>query len=90
MINVTHSVHRHDTSEDSPMKPPTTGPRIGPMKAALAKTGNMYVRSMGLQRSEMEPPAQVSGEDPKKPAMKRKTSWAPMLGARAEAMMKIM
>ena len=89
MINVIHSVQRQDTSEDSPMKPPTTGPKIGPMNAALANTGNMYVRSIGLQRSEMEPPAQVRGVEPKNPAMKRKASWAPIFGARADAMMKI-
>ena len=39
MMSVIHSVQRQDTSDDSPMKPPTTGPKMGPMKAAFAKTG---------------------------------------------------
>ena len=54
------------------MKPPITGPRTGPVNAALVKTGKVKTRSMGFQRSEIEPPAQVSGVEPKK---------APMLGA---------
>ena len=40
--------------------------------------------------SEMEPPEQVNGVAPNAPAMKRNVSCAPMLGASAEAMMKIM
>ncbi len=39
MMRVIHSVQRQETREDSPMKPPTTGPQMGPMKAAVAKTG---------------------------------------------------
>jgi len=66
------------------------GPKIGPMNAALAKTGKAYTRSMGDQRSEMDPPAQVSGVEPKNPARKRKMSWAVRLGASADAMIQIM
>ena len=60
------------------------------MNAALAKTGKVKTRSMGFQRSEIKPPAQVSGVEPKKPARKWKVSWAPILGASPEAMMKTM
>ncbi len=42
---------------------------------------------MGLQKSEIEPPAQASGVAAKHPAMNCKANWVPMLGARAEAMM---
>ena len=68
------------------MKPPITGPRTGPVNVAL-KTGKVKMRSMGFQRSEIEPPAQVSGVKSKKPVKKRKASWAPMLGASPEAIM---
>lgn len=60
------------------------------VNAAFAKTGKAKTRSIGSQRSEMDPPAHVKGVEPKKPARKRKTSWAPMLGARAEAMIHVM
>ncbi len=90
IIRVIHSHQRHETSDDSPTKPPTTGPNIGPIKAAFANTGKAYTRSIGLQRSDMEPPAQTSGVAAKHPAMKRKTSCAPMFGASADAMTKIM
>lgn len=70
------------------MKPPITGPRTGPVNVAL-KTGKVKMCSMGFQRSEIEPPAQVSGVEPKKLVKKRKASWAPMLGASPEAIMKI-
>ncbi|TGO68027.1 hypothetical protein BOTNAR_0031g00120 [Botryotinia narcissicola] len=66
------------------------GPKIGPMKAALAKTGKAYTRSIGDQRSDMDPPAQVSGVDPKKPARKRKMSCVARFGASADAMIQIM
>ncbi|TGO12659.1 hypothetical protein BTUL_0084g00170 [Botrytis tulipae] len=66
------------------------GPKIGPMKAALAKTGKAYTRSIGDQRSDMDPPAQVSGVDPKKPARKRKMSCVARLGASADAIIQIM
>ena len=52
-------------------------------------SGKMMPRSKGVQRSLIDPPAQVNGVDPNKPAMKRNASCAPMLGASAEAMMKI-
>ena len=74
MMRVIHSVHRHVTREDCPMKPPTIGPKIGPMKAALANTGNANTRSIGDQRSEMEPPAHVSGVEPKNPRLPVRTS----------------
>lgn len=89
-INVVHSTQRHDTAELSAMNPPTTGPNSGPVKAAFAKIGNVNTRSMGFHRSLIDPPAHVSGVDPNSPARKRKTSWAPRLGASADAMIKIM
>lgn len=70
------------------MKPPITGPRTDPVNAALVKTRKVKTRPIEFQRSEIEPPAQVSGVEPKKPAGKRKVSWAPMLGAGPEVMMK--
>jgi hypothetical protein len=63
----------------------TTGPKIGPIKAALAKTGKAKTRSIGSQRSEIDPPAQVRGVEPKNPSRKRKTSWALILGASPDA-----
>lgn len=85
IMSVIHSHQRQETRLDCPTKPPTMGPNIGPKKEALAKKGKAKTRSMGLQRSEMDPPAQVRGVEPKKPAMKRKASCEPMLGERPAA-----
>ena len=64
-------------------------PKIGPMKAAFANTGKAYTRSIGFHRSDIEPPAQVRGVEPKSPARNLNASCAPMFGASPEAMMKI-
>ena len=63
---------------------------MGPRNAAFANTGNVTVLSMGLQMSDRVPPAHVKGVEPKNPAKKRNVSWAPILGASADAMIKIM
>ena len=83
-MRVTHSVHRQEIMPFDaawPMKPPMTGPRIGPQNAAFAKTGKTKVLSEAVHMSEILPPAQTSGVAPKSPARKRKANWAPILGA---------
>jgi hypothetical protein len=67
-----------------------TGPSKGPVKAAFAKTGNAKTLSSGLQRSEIDPPAHVSGVDPNNPARKRKANCAPIFGANAAPRIKHM
>jgi len=87
--SILHSVHLHEMSGLEATYPPITGPSTGPVNAALANTGNASTRSIGLHRSDIEPPAHVSGVDPKKPAKKRNASCAPIFGASPDAMMKI-
>lgn len=66
-----------------PMKPPKTGPKIGPQNAAFANTGKTAVLSEAVHMSEILPPAQTNGVAPNRPARKRNASWAPMFGAYA-------
>jgi hypothetical protein len=64
-----------------PIKPPKTGPRMGPQNAALANTGKTAVLSEAVHMSDILPPAQTNGVAPNRPARKRNASWAPMFGA---------
>lgn len=70
------------------MKPPTTGPRTGPINPAVANAGNATTLSNGLQRSDILPPAHTNGVDPKNPARNLNTSCEAMLGATPLAMIK--
>lgn len=65
----------------SPYREEDCVPKIGPQKAAFAKTGKTTVLSSADHISEILPPAQVNGVLPKNPAKKRKTSCAARLGA---------
>lgn len=62
---VIHSVQRQEVRLDCPMNPLTRAPNIGPMNAEFTKARKAHTRSMGSQRSEIEPPVQVSGVEPK-------------------------
>ena len=57
----------------SPTKPPTIGPRMGPMNGAAAKMDIARPRCREGNMSAMTPPALVKGEDPKAPARNRVT-----------------
>lgn len=59
------------------------------MKAALANIGKAYTRSIGLKRSDIEPPAHTRGVAAKQPPMNRKVSCDPIFGAKPDAMMII-
>jgi len=60
--------HLQEIKELCTIYPPITGPSKGPKKAKFAKIGNISVLSLAFQMSDKEPPAQVRGVLPKKPA----------------------
>jgi hypothetical protein len=57
---------------------------------ADGKLGVHSPRSSDPQMSEMVPPASVKGAEPKKPQRNREASRQPMLGARAQGILKMM
>jgi len=69
-IRVTHAVHRQPRWE-STMKPPTIGPKIGPIKAAAAYTETATPRSLGLKISAKTPGVTAIAAVPKKPMKNR-------------------
>jgi hypothetical protein len=56
----------------SARNPPITGPILGPRKGAAAKILIARPLSRAWKQSAITPPAFVSGEEPKAPAMNRR------------------
>lgn len=78
----TQNSHRQSVP-DTPMKPPTMGPRAGPAKGAMAKMAIASPRVFGPQMSAMTAPELVKGEAPKAPLRKRKIRIEAVLGLSA-------